>query len=126
MSLRHPLAAVRGLGSAKEGTHHWIVQRITAVALMPLTVWFFVAALGTLAGSYADARSFLAQPWNGVLMAAFVLCLFYHAALGLQVVVEDYVHTRGLEVAMQIGIKLISVFAALASLLAIVRISLGG
>ena len=126
MSLRHPLAAVRGMGSAKEGTHHWIVQRLTAVALLPLTAWFLIVALATLSSGYADARSFIAQPWNGVLMAALVLCAFYHAALGLQVVVEDYVHTRWLEVALQIGIKLLSFVAALASLLAIVRITLGG
>jgi succinate dehydrogenase / fumarate reductase membrane anchor subunit len=126
MSLRHPLAAVRGLGSAKEGTHHWIVQRISAVALLPLTAWFFIVALGTMASGYADARSFIAQPWNSVLMAALVLSAFYHAALGLQVVVEDYVHTRWLEVALQIGIKLVCLAAALASLLAIVRITLGG
>lgn len=125
MSLRNPLAAVRGLGSAKEGSHHWIVQRLTAVLLAPLSIWFLLVALAVAGGGYAEARSFLAQPLNACLMAAFVLALFYHAQLGLQVVVEDYIHVRWLEIALQVGIKFVCFLAAIASLLAIVRISLG-
>ncbi len=123
MSLRDPLAAVRGLGSAKSGTGHWLSQRITAVALLPLSLWFLVAAFGL--GEYADARSFLAQPLNAVLSAALVACLFYHAQLGLQVVIEDYVHVRWLEIGLQIAVQFIAFLAALASLLAVVRIVLG-
>jgi succinate dehydrogenase / fumarate reductase membrane anchor subunit len=125
MNLRNPLAQVRGLGSAKQGSHHWIAQRLTAVLLAPLSIWFLVAALGVAAGGYAEARSFVAQPLNACLMAAFVLALFYHAQLGLQVVVEDYVHIPWLELTLQIGIKFACFLAAIASLLAIVRISLG-
>jgi succinate dehydrogenase / fumarate reductase membrane anchor subunit len=124
MSLRHPIARVRGLGSAKDGTGHWVAQRITAVALMPLVVWFVVAAFGL--GSYADARAFLAQPLNAVLTVALVVCVFHHAQLGLQVVIEDYVHLRWLEVLLQVLVKFAAFLAALASLLAIVRIVLGG
>lgn len=123
MSLRHPIARVRGLGSAKEGTGHWVAQRITAVALMPLVVWFVIAAFGL--GAYADARSFLAQPLNAVLTAALVVCGFHHAQLGLQVVIEDYVHLRWLEVLLQVLVKFTAFLAGLASLLAIVRIVLG-
>ncbi len=123
MNLRDPLASVRGLGSAKAGTGHWMSQRITAVALLPLSLWFAVMAFGL--GEYADARSFLAQPFNAVLSAALVGCLFYHAQLGLQVVIEDYVHLRWLEIGLQIAVKFIAILAALASLLAIVRIVLG-
>jgi succinate dehydrogenase / fumarate reductase membrane anchor subunit len=125
MNLRNPLAQVRGLGSAKQGSHHWIAQRLTAILLAPLSIWFLVAALGVAAGGYAEARSFVAQPLNACLMAAFVLALFYHAQLGLQVVVEDYVHIPWLELTLQIGIKVACFLAAIASLLAIVRISLG-
>jgi succinate dehydrogenase / fumarate reductase membrane anchor subunit len=125
MNLRNPLAQVRGLGSAKQGSHHWIAQRLTAVLLAPLSIWFLVAALGVAAGGYAEARSFVAQPLNACLIAAFVLALFYHAQLGLQVVVEDYVHIPWLELTLQIGIKFACFLAAIASLLAIVRISLG-
>lgn len=125
MSLREPLAQVRGLGSAKSGSHHWIWQRLTAVALLPLSLWFLWAALGALSAGYADARSFLAQPLNAVLMASFVLALFYHAQLGLQVVVEDYVHTPWLEISLQLAIRFACVLAAIASLFALVRIALG-
>jgi len=123
MSLRDPLATARGLGSAKSGTGHWMSQRITAVALVPLSLWFTIAAFGL--GEYADARSFLAQPLNAVLCAALVGCVFYHAQLGLQVVIEDYIHVRWLEIGLQIAVKFIAFLAALASLLAIVRIVLG-
>lgn len=123
--LRTPLARVRGLGSAKSGTHHWLVQRLTSIALLPLTVWFLYAALALVGGEYADARSFLAQPWNAVLMAAFVLMLFYHAKLGIQVILEDYVHLRWLEVTSQMINLFACAFAALVALFAIVRIALG-
>ncbi len=126
MNLRDPLAHARGLGTAKEGTGHFIAQRLTAVALAPLSLWFLLAALHHFGSDYAEARSFLAQPLNGALMAAFALALFYHAQLGLQVVIEDYVHTRWLELSAQIAVKFACFFAALLSLLAIVRISLGG
>jgi succinate dehydrogenase / fumarate reductase, membrane anchor subunit len=124
--LRTPLARVRGLGSAREGTHHFVVQRITAIALLPLTIWFLVAALSFLRGEYADARTWLAQPWNASLMAAFVLALFHHAQLGLQVVIEDYVHTRWIELTLLIAVKFIAVLATIVCLLALIRIALGG
>lgn len=123
MSLRHPIARVRGLGSAKEGTGHWVAQRITAVALLPLVVWFAWSAVGL--DGYADARAFLAQPLNAVLTAALVICLFQHAHLGVQVVIEDYIHVRWLEVVLHVAVKFIAFLAAAASLLAIVRIVLG-
>ncbi len=124
-NLRTPLARVRGLGSAKDGTGHFIAQRITAVALVLLTVWFLFHAFGLMRGDYADARSFLAQPFNATLMAAYVVALFHHAQLGLQVVIEDYIHVRWQEVGLQIAVKFIAFGAGLVSLLAIIRIALG-
>ena len=123
--LRTPLARVRGLGSARGGTHHWIVQRLTAVGLVPLTVWFLWSALQLVGGEYADARTFLAQPWNAGFMATFVLLLFYHAKLGIQVVIEDYVHTRPVEVFLHVLNIFACLVAALFSVFAIVRIALG-
>ena len=125
-NLRHPLATAKGLGSAKAGSHHWIVQRLTAVALVPLSLWFLFCVAGTVGTQYAEARGLIAQPLEASLLAAFVVALFYHAQLGLQVVVEDYIHTKWLEVALQVAIKLACVFGAIVSLLAIVRIGLGG
>lgn len=121
MSLRHPLARAKGLGSAKDGTGHWWNQRLTAIALALLTPWFVIFAVGLIGADQLAVRAAIAQPLSASLLAAFVLSLFWHAQLGLQVVVEDYVH-GGLEVALQVLIKFAYVLAAIASLLAIGRI----
>lgn len=121
MSLVNPLARAKGLGSAKDGTGHWWSQRLTAVALALLTPWFVVFAVGLLGADQATVRLAIAQPFTATLLAAFVLSLFWHAQLGLQVVVEDYIH-GWLEVALQVAIKFLYTLAAIASLLAIGRI----
>lgn len=121
MSLRNPLARAKGLGSAKDGTSHWWNQRLTAIALALLTPWFVIFTVGLLGADQATVRLAVAQPLTATLLAAFVLSLFWHAQLGLQVVVEDYVH-GWLEVALQIAIKFAYALAAIASLLAIGRI----
>ncbi|TNJ34709.1 succinate dehydrogenase, hydrophobic membrane anchor protein [Arenimonas terrae] len=121
MSLRNPLARAKGLGSAKDGTTHWWNQRLTAVALALLTPWFVVFAVGLLGADQATVRGAIAQPVTATLLAAFVLSLFWHARLGLQVVVEDYLHGAA-EVVLQIAIKFAYALAAIASLLAIGRI----
>ncbi|HQW80581.1 MAG TPA: succinate dehydrogenase, hydrophobic membrane anchor protein [Pseudomonadota bacterium] len=126
MSLRTPLARARGLGSAKDGTPHWWMQRVTAVLLAPLSIWFLLCVLPMLAADYADARVWLAQPLNALLILAFALAVIYHALLGVQVVIEDYIHTRWIEVALLTSIRLIAFLAALATSLAIVRIAVGG
>jgi succinate dehydrogenase / fumarate reductase membrane anchor subunit len=93
--LRHPWAVARGLGSAKEGVAHWWAQRVSAVALLFLVPWFVVTAVSLIGADHANARAFLAEPLNATLMLAFVLAVMWHARLGLQVVIEDYIHTRG-------------------------------
>jgi succinate dehydrogenase / fumarate reductase, membrane anchor subunit len=123
--LQTPLKRVRGLGSAKEGTHHFIVQRITAVALVPLVLWFIWFVLKLTHLDFTHARALAHDPLNSVLLIAFVVAAFWHAQLGVQVVIEDYVHTRWLEVSSQILVKFLCVLGALASVLAIVRIALG-
>jgi succinate dehydrogenase / fumarate reductase membrane anchor subunit len=123
--LRTPLKTVRGLGSAQGGTGHFVIQRITAVALAVLSLWFVWLCLALFHADYAAAHALAARPCNAVLLAAFVVALFWHAQLGLQVVIEDYVHTPWLEVALQILVKLLAVLGALASLFALVRIALG-
>ena len=123
--LQTPLKRVRGLGSAKSGTHHFVVQRVTAVALIPLVLWIIYLALAVMHADYAHARALVHQPVNAILLIAFVTAAFWHAQLGLQVVIEDYVHIRWLELTSQIAIKFLCVLGALASVLAIVRIALG-
>lgn len=124
--LRNPLQRVRGLGSARDGVSHWWRQRVTAAAMVLLVVWFVVTLLSMLHGDYGQARATLAEPWNAVLMIAFTTTMFWHMQLGLQVVIEDYVHSRGLAVVSQVVIRFLAVLFALASALAVVRVALGG
>ena len=104
--------------------HHWWVQRITAAALVLLGIWFVILVLRLLGADYATARATLTQPWNALLMIVFVLATFWHAALGLQVVIEDYVHTRWKEVGTLVAVYFLAVIGALASVLAVLRIAL--
>jgi succinate dehydrogenase / fumarate reductase membrane anchor subunit len=122
--LQTPLKRVRGLGSAKHGTHHFIVQRITALALIPLGIWIVFVGLALMHADYAHARAMLHHPFAAVWLAAFVVAAFWHAQLGLQVVIEDYVHTRWLELASQLAVKFFCFVGALTCVFAIVRIAL--
>jgi succinate dehydrogenase / fumarate reductase membrane anchor subunit len=121
MSLRDPLAIARGLGSAKDGTQHWWIQRLTAVALLLLSPWFVYTVLGLIGADQFTVRLSLARPFTATLLLAFVLSMFWHAQLGLQVVIEDYVH-GWLEVALQIVVKFSCALGAMAAALAIGRI----
>jgi succinate dehydrogenase / fumarate reductase membrane anchor subunit len=123
--LRNPLKTARGLGSAKDGTHHFIVQRVTAIALIGLTLYVLGLIVSWIGGDYSAVRASVANPCNAVLLSAFVIAMFWHAKLGLQVIIEDYVHTPGLAAASQIAVVFVCVLAALASVLAIIRITLG-
>jgi succinate dehydrogenase / fumarate reductase membrane anchor subunit len=123
--LQTPLKRARGLGSAKDGTHHFIVQRITALALIPLTIWMITLVLALVRADYARAHAIVHHPFAAVWLTAFVIATFWHAQLGLQVVIEDYVRSRWLEVTAQLAVKFFCVVGALTSVLAIVRIALG-
>ena len=126
MSLRTPLAHVRGLGSAKDGTHHFWIQRLTAVALVPLT---FLCALGFMSlgsGDYESARAFIAHPLIAVLMVVSVAVLFHHGQLGLQVVIEDYIHVEWMKLVALMAVKFAAVVFALIGILAVIRIAVGG
>lgn len=123
--MRAPLKNARGLGSARHGTHHFIIQRITAVALLVLVI-YFVALLVSLAGSdYASARAAVAHPVNAILLIAFLIAMFWHGQLGMQVVIEDYVHPPGKAMVFQVVVIFVCVLAAVASIFAVVRIALG-
>ncbi|MBZ4039248.1 succinate dehydrogenase, hydrophobic membrane anchor protein [Novilysobacter selenitireducens] len=125
MSLRHPLKTARGLGSAKDGTHHWILQRITAIALVFLSL-YVVGFVAWLAGSgYGAVREAVAHPANALLLIAFLVAAFWHAKLGMQVIIEDYVHTPWLAATAQLTVIFVCVLAAIASVLAVIRIALG-
>ena len=122
--LRTPLGRARGLGSGKTGTEHFWIQRVTAVALALLVPWL-IGVLVSMAGSDAEtARETLARPWNAILMAAFSIAMFWHAKLGIQVVIEDYVHARASEVALHLLNTFLCTLGAIASVFAIARIAL--
>ena len=123
--LRNPLKRARGLGSAQSGVGHWWTQRVTAAALVLLGLWFVITVLSLLHADFATARATVAKPWNALLLILFVVTAFWHAVLGLQVVIEDYVHTRWKEVVLLVAIKFLAVLGALAGVLAVLRIALG-
>ena len=123
--LRNPLKTARGLGSAKDGTHHFVVQRATAVALAFLSLYVVWLVISLIGADYATVRAKVGHPCNAVLLSAFLIASFWHAKLGLQVVIEDYVHTPFLTVASQLAVVFVCVLAALASVLAVIRIALG-
>ncbi|MFN3841681.1 MAG: succinate dehydrogenase, hydrophobic membrane anchor protein [Rehaibacterium terrae] len=120
--LRNPLAVARGLGAAKDGVHHWWLQRVTAVALALLSPWFVYTLVSLVGADYQAVRLTLAQPVTASLLAIYVGALFWHAQLGLQVVIEDYVHTRWLEIALQLVVRFACLFAAVLAFIAIGRI----
>ncbi len=126
MSLVHPLAHVMGRGSAKSGVHHWWVQRLTALALVPLTVWVVFAVTGAADGGYTEIRAWLADPLNASLMVAWTVTMLYHAQLGLQVVIEDYVYTPWLEISCQVAVKFGAALGIILSVLSILRVVIGG
>lgn len=126
MNLEHPLARVIGLGSAKAGVEHWWLQRLTAVALVPLTLWVVVLLLKTQPMDYDTARSLVANPINAALLACWAVAMLWHAQLGLQVVIEDYIHTPWLEITAHIGVKFVALLGAAVSVLSIIRIAAGG
>lgn len=125
MSFRTPLARARGHGAARRGTSHFWAQRVTAVALLPLCAWFVYSMVALGDSRHEVVHAWVAQPAAALLFGAFVVGLFHHAQLGLQVVIEDYVHTPWLKVASLMLLKLLAILLAAAAVLALLRITLG-
>ena len=123
---RTPLKNVRGLGAAKTGTEHFVHQRLTATALVGLSIWFVVFVLSLLGSDYITAVDAVAKPWNAIRLVGFLIAMFWHAQLGLQVVLEDYVHTSLPALALQTTVKFIAVLGAIVSVFAVARIALAG
>ncbi len=124
--LRSPLSRVRGLGSAKEGTHHWWAQRLTALALIPLVIWFVVSIVCLSGSDYVAVRAWVASPVSMVLLVLTIGFTFYHGQLGLQVVIEDYVHSEWQKLALLILVKGVALLLTVVGIVAIARIAFGG
>ena len=123
--MRTPLKQALGLGSAKYGVQHFVLQRVTAIALAFLSLYVLWLIISLVGDDYAHVRAAVANPCNATLLIAFVIAAFWHAKLGLQVIIEDYVHTPWSSTLLLLANLFICVLAALASVLAIIRIVLG-
>ena len=124
-ALRTRLGRVRGLGSAKEGVAHWWGQRLTAIAMVPLFVWFSLSLVALTGANHAAVVAWIKGPITAVLLVALLTALFYHLALGLQVVIEDYVHTEWRKLALIITVKFAAALAALIGIFSVLRIAFG-
>ena len=126
MSYRSPLAIVRGLGSAKDGTHHWWMQRVTAVALIPLAIWFVVSVIALVGKDHAAFMAWVRNPIIATLLVVLIAATFHHAQLGLQVVIEDYVHREGTKLALLLLMKFAAVVFAGIGIFSVLRVAFGG
>jgi succinate dehydrogenase / fumarate reductase, membrane anchor subunit len=124
--MRSPLGRARGLGSAREGVEHWWMQRVSAVAQIPLTLWFVVSLIALTSSDYNAFIAWLKAPFVAIVMVLLLIALFHHMALGLQVVVEDYVHADRAKIPTVVAIRLACFALAVAGIFATVRIASDG
>jgi succinate dehydrogenase / fumarate reductase membrane anchor subunit len=125
VSTRSPLAKARGLGAARSGVGHWTHQRLTAISNLLLVLWFVFSALALAGADYLEVRAWLASPVSASLMILLVISTFYHARLGVQVVIEDYVHHEGAKLAALAALTLVVVALAVTCIVAVLKVSLG-
>jgi succinate dehydrogenase / fumarate reductase membrane anchor subunit len=117
---------VGGLGSAKNGVHHWWLQRLTSIALVPLTIWFTVSVLSLPSLDHVTVIAWMAQSWTALLLVLLVLVATYHSRLGVQVVVEDYVHNTGMKTLTLVVVTFAHALLAVAGVFAILKVAFGG
>ena len=126
MSLANPLRQVLGSGSAKGGVQHWWLQRLTSLALVPLTVWFVVSLLALPSFTHATVVAWIGQSWTALLLVLLVLIAAWHSQLGLRVIVEDYVHDAGAKTVTLVLLAFLHVLVAAAGVFAVLKVALGG
>jgi len=123
---RTPLARARGLGSARDGVGHWWAQRLTAIALIPLVVWFAISLIMLSGADYTVVRAWIGSPLVMMLLVLTIAVGLHHGQLGMQVVIEDYVGNDGWKLALIVIVKFIAVLFGLGAIVAILRIGFGG
>ena len=124
--LRSNLSKVRGLGSTREGVHHWWAQRMSAVALLPLSLWFIYSLISLTGADYESFHAWVSEFGNSVFMVLLIVTLFHHAMLGVQVVIEDYIHSEPIKMAAVLIVRYGSILFAASSVFAVLKISLSG
>ena len=125
MSMRTPLGMVRGLGSARDGTHHWWMQRVTAISNIPLIIFLIAFVISHLGASRAEMVASVANPFVAILLALTMISVLWHMRLGLQVVIEDYVHGHGTKLAALLANSFFTAALGIAALYAILKMSFG-
>ena len=125
MDLRTPIARARGLGSAKDGTRHWWMQRITAIALIPLSVWLVGSLVAIGAADHAQTVHWIRSPAVSIALLLTIAALFHHAQLGMQVIIKDYVHAEWKKLTALIAVKLLAITIAATAAFSVLKISLG-
>ena len=123
MSMRTPLGFARGLGSAKDGTHHWWMQRVTSVIMVPLMLWFVISLLTISRVDYPTLQYWMSRPWNAGLLLALLTTMFYHASLGMQVVYEDYVRPECRKVMAILITNLVLLVLGAVAIVAVLKIA---
>jgi succinate dehydrogenase membrane anchor subunit len=123
--MRSPLGRAIGLGSAKEGVAHWWRQRVSALALVPLTLWFVIAVIGLIGADHAAFVAWVRSPMPAVFLVLLLVATFYHTALGLQVVIEDYIHGEVARLAALLIMRLLCVLFAVRGIFAVLKMALG-
>ena len=123
--MRSPLGRAIGLGSAKEGVTHWWRQRVSALALVPLTLWFVIAVIALVGADHAAFVAWVRSPMPAVLLILLLVATFYHTALGLQVVIEDYIHGEVMRLAALLVMRLLCILFAVRGILAVLKMALG-
>lgn len=126
MDMRTPLSRANHLGSAREGANHWWWQRLTALALVPLLLWLVGSLVCLIGADYLTMRTWVARPTVTVALVTLLIALFYHAQLGLQVVLEDYVHAEGLKLASLVAVRFACLLLGLLGVISVLRIAFGG
>jgi len=120
------LARARGLGASHTGTEHWWEQRLTSIALVPLTLWFIFSIAGLAGADYITVKQWLQQPLSATLAILLVAVTFHHAAAGMEVIFEDYIHTKCAKLTAIIAVKFAAVLGAVICILSVLKLALGG
>jgi len=124
--MRSALGRARGLGSAKDGVHHWWIERLSAIALIPLTLWFVIAVISVAGADYDTFVAWMGKPWNAALMIMFISAAFLHGKMGMEVIIEDYVEPRCAQLTLRVFVNVMAFALGIFSIVSVLLIALGG